>query len=644
MNTKNHWEKLLLVLVLALSLFLTFRVQQEALSDRYRQDDDYRQYFWLERVRDPELFPKDAQIEARGAGLFEVDLFGVRLLVQPISWLFSLIYGVGSQFMQLNTFNNLLPFGLMLIAVYYLFRIGQFYVDATSGFFLALLFAVVSLSATPNISLTPGLQRSFSFVLLIVFLYYLIIESRLGLIISLAAQSVIYFPMFVVSSATGMLSFIKLDLGNRVFHLELKKLWPIALGIGLGALFILPAFLITTSANSPYPTDLPVWQNPYFSAGGRIPIFWNDPSGFPLFILQGYGGLVTPDAVNDLIPLFLILGTMTATLSLRKLLIPRKVALLLIASLLAWLLVWLVALFTNDFLLRYPFKYTSAAIPLVLIIIIALNMAPFANSLYHALQSGNGRLALILVVTGTFIIVLPLANVAYAKAQSVLWAIGGVLYFFGLHRQVLHRVTGGEAGKVDPANPLRLQLITMVGLLTIILVGLLPNMSMKPLLVETEAAEVIDMVSELPKDTLLAGDPILMSNIPPFAKRSVLFSSEIIEVGDEKIRNFYDAYYAEDLRKVMQFCGKYGVNYLIVNKDQYTPDFLDDGIFFYAPYNDYIKDIVAERSQFVLPSIDSNYRLFENDTWFLMPCDSSAIAAPTLEMPESKTLSSAPNP
>lgn len=147
-----------------------------------------------------------------------------------------------------------------------------------------------------------------------------------------------------------------------------------------------------------------------------------------------------------------------------------------------------------------------------------------------------------------------------------------------------------------------------------------PRMGDHKMTVAQEERPLLEYVSTLPKDVLVAGDPEVMSNIPLFSQRSVLFSSEIPDVGAESVKDFFDAYYAESRQEVYAFCEEYGVDYLVVNEAHFSKEYLERGRFFYAPYNEYIVDVVAKREDFSLASIPDTEQVFSTENLFLWRC------------------------
>jgi hypothetical protein len=161
-------------------------------------------------------------------------------------------------------------------------------------------------------------------------------------------------------------------------------------------------------------------------------------------------------------------------------------------------------------------------------------------------------------------------------------------------------------------------------------------------------------LAETNQDALIAGHPYLMDTIPTFAQRTAFATYELAhpwsrgywEKLEPRLRDLFNAYYAADPREVAGFCRKYRVAYLIVDDRHFTPAFLKGGFFlfpydkrplpgvarglaemvycpFFAPFDEQIKKITAEREKYALLSdpsfhslaIDQHVRLIDMRPW-----------------------------
>jgi hypothetical protein len=608
-----------LAAAIVFSVLAVLHVQLPAIRDPYRMDDDFRHYFWMARFRDPEAFPDDPVLYDIKR-VHTINILGFDLICQFESLGFSLLYQLASCLVAPLAFNKILPFILMVICVTHLFALGRLLeLDSRSAFFLVVLFVTYDLTASANISVTPGLQRSFQFALLIVFLYYLIKDSPVGIVVTIVVQALFYAPMFVVSMLAYALSLVYRRNRRVGIDLRARRVGPLIIGVTLALLTLLPAVLdpkVATGSLSMRDGNVPVWQNPTYGPAGRIPIFSSSFSGFPIFLISGYGGLARLDDLYYMVPLWLLALLVLTLLGLERSRVHPHVNSLLAGSLVAWLLCWSIALATGSFILRYPFKYTNAPLPLWILLYCGLNIKPFLGICVQTWSTLRSRWRLLLSVTGALIIIGGLFG-GNSGLFTLAMTVGPPAFIAGIVGLMLWR--GHSPRRFSDASDKQWKVAWGIYALVIATI-FVPRMNSHAMTVPEEERPLLRYVSTLPKDVLIAGDPEVMSNIPPVAKRSVFLSSEISYVGDQRVRDFFDAYYAESRQEVYAFCGSYGVDYLVVNRNHFSDQYLERGLFFYAPHNEYILDLVEDHQHFFLASIPEAEHLFSIEDFFLWRC------------------------
>jgi len=289
---------------------------------------------------------------------------------------------------------------------------------------------------------------------------------------------------------------------------------------------------------------------------------------------------------------------------------------LLIGSLVAWSLVWLIALLTGHFVLRYPFKYTSAPIPLWMLLYCGLNTTRFLDACVRIFQSksrwwlvlwGIGAISLL----GSFFVLDLLLSVLGKIVGALAFIVGAAGLLFWRMRQ------GSLSPHLASGRPIRTAGLVYAFALLLIFA---PRMRSYTVTVSCEERPLLNYVSTLPKDVLIAGDPEVMSNIPLFAQRSVFLSSEISYVGEERVEDFFGAYYADRSEDVYAFCEAYGVDYFVVNQEHFSADYLAEGAFFYDPYNKYVVDFIAGRTDFFFTSVPKDDVEFVSGPLFIWQC------------------------
>lgn len=125
----------------------------------------------------------------------------------------------------------------------------------------------------------------------------------------------------------------------------------------------------------------------------------------------------------------------------------------------------------------------------------------------------------------------------------------------------------------------------------------------------SQYAPLYTVLNRTPKSSLIAGHPFLMDNILTFGRRNVFASFELAHPWSKglwrKLRprlvDLFDAYYAEDSGTVMKFCGKYGIDFLVVDNRHFKREFLKNHPFF-EPFGRRIEETAGNRRHFALMS------------------------------------------
>jgi len=118
----------------------------------------------------------------------------------------------------------------------------------------------------------------------------------------------------------------------------------------------------------------------------------------------------------------------------------------------------------------------------------------------------------------------------------------------------------------------------------------------------SDKAPLYEYLKTLPKASLIAAPPFLPDNIPLFAGRKVLFNYELTlpwftgygKMIRQRTKDFFFAYYSDRREDLMKFAGKYGIDYLIVDRKLYR--YLGRKRFYINPYNDFIRKQVKKRN------------------------------------------------
>jgi hypothetical protein len=129
----------------------------------------------------------------------------------------------------------------------------------------------------------------------------------------------------------------------------------------------------------------------------------------------------------------------------------------------------------------------------------------------------------------------------------------------------------------------------------------------------------------LPKDALIAGHPLEMDNIPLFARRKVLANQELslpyyrgyyAEVR-RRLSASLAAYYANDAQEIQHFVQQYGVDFILVNRRHFTPEFLS-GTIYYEPFNSFVKQRLSTHQRFALLEAAVGQHVYADGSYILV--------------------------
>jgi len=495
-----------LIISLLISLVVAIFVQRQVLTNPLAINDDVRnQIYWMARLIDPSLYPHD----------LIADYFTQSSLVSPALWL---IYKLGSYLTDPIQISQFLPLLLAPLASYFAYRFGENFAGKRYGFLSAFSFnMLVWLSR----NLAGGLARSFAYPLLFAFLWCYSKNIRSGLIITAWLASLIYPPILFLSAGIWLLGFLPPSFLNASTEQPennkpdfITFLW----GIGGGLAILIYRFVLAPihPVFGQLTNSRIAAQTPEFYEGGRVPIFhffhhpltltWPDSLLGELFAR-------TPGA-SRLLPLA---GILLAAWGYKKLIspklgklkIPSLVWQLLIASILLYILAWLML-----FYLYVPERYLQFSMP----VLYTFLLAGILNVLLDLIE--NSKLTARLK-TGLLI-------------APFLFCI---LIFSKVWDQNL----------------------------------MLPQPDMLP---------VFEYLKQTPKNTMIATTPGLASDIPFYAKRSVILSQEgyipfhqaYFQIMKKRLKDFLIAYYSKDPETVIRFIQQYKIDYIMVNRQDYLPE------------------------------------------------------------------------
>lgn len=142
----------------------------------------------------------------------------------------------------------------------------------------------------------------------------------------------------------------------------------------------------------------------------------------------------------------------------------------------------------------------------------------------------------------------------------------------------------------------------------------------------TYLKDVVKYLSNVPEDSIIASTPSISDPIPTFARRKVLFSqklmlsfhSEYYKKIQKRVYDFCYAYYSDSWEVIKSFCLRYSVDYIILNKNDFSGKDNNNEIGFPEPFRGYIEKIKRERNNFFLPNIAKSKIVFENSSFLII--------------------------
>jgi hypothetical protein len=273
----------------------------------------------------------------------------------------------------------------------------------------------------------------------------------------------------------------------------------------------------------------------------------------------------------------------------------------------------------SSFALYLPSRYTRGTLFLGPLFFVGLNWVEFLNKLPGWMRR-NARLLIFFTVSFGLTLV-----AVYAFSPDRLLVVPS-LWFVGLMVSGILAPLGASSlfwlATGNLKNIVRWSTLFAVGIITLSLgtayIKILGAETTNP---SGHEQDIYEFVASLPKDAVFAGDPDIMTNIPLFSKRSVLFR-ELFPKMNAPIVEYFDAQYAETPQTTLDFCQRYHISYLVLDTRDFDPDYLAKGDFFYQPWNDRIVEMVAGRSNFVLPQLQP---IFASGPFVVIKCDEETL-------------------
>jgi hypothetical protein len=540
----------------ALGFGIGLNSQLPAFSNNYVINGDVPQHiYWMQQFADSELFTADL-------------LTRFAIHIQP--WGFIGLYRVLSFFADPLTLSKIVPIGLFILSILYLFFLVKHIANVYTAFLASAAFMIF-----PDfmLSMVGGHARAFAHPLIISFLFYLTKRSYKACAILLVLQSLFYPTAFLICAATYAFALSYKQAEWLSFRREKSIVMYFVLAVLASGMILSTKYLASDPLIGTVVTRSQMKDRPEFYSEGRVPILPTPPiakTATTLILEPLVAGIVGqyPEKLRDSLPEFLSVRLLALTIKVflllltlyliweivsGRLFIPIEIAYLILSGA---VLYQLADIFT--FKLYLPDRYVQYTLPVALLILVCIG----ANHLLAQLGDRTGVKALRLLLL-----------VAILAHFNVLKGIG--------------------------------------------------------LTDESRNAPLFRYLETLPKNTVIAADLYLGDFIPTFSKRKVFVNYELSHPWMDKYwdtiraRTFelFDAYYADSRQPILSFCRKHRIDYVVVDRRRFTPKFLQGEKPYFEPFNSYVKNMTRERNHFALLDIPEQHRLFSNGDIFVISVD-----------------------
>jgi hypothetical protein len=154
--------------------------------------------------------------------------------------------------------------------------------------------------------------------------------------------------------------------------------------------------------------------------------------------------------------------------------------------------------------------------------------------------------------------------------------------------------------------------------------------------------EMLTFLRTLPKDSVVAGHPDDMDNVPVIAQRKVLANSETAfpyYLGyytkmRQKVFDVLQAYYATDWQTLWSFVRRYQIDALVLRKEHFRLAARNTRLY-YEPFESWLRASLPETSAFVLATPPKALTCYENDRYVVL-CVSLIAAGHPPPLPEER--------
>jgi hypothetical protein len=534
---------------------------QEAFSQNYVVQDDARQHItWLLRFWDRDLFPGDLIAD-----------YSLSSLPLGYTTLYQILAQVG---IDPILASKILPIVLGLLTSVYSFALAlEILPVPTVGFLSAVLINYMQWNTPILVSATP---RAFSALFFLAFLYYLLRRSLWPCLAALLLQGLFYPPYILIMAGILVLRLLRWEKGRPSLSLDPNNYWLCGMGLIVSILVLLP-YVLNPSQYEPTVTAAQAKTMIEFQPGGRTAFFGNSFENYWFF--KGK----------------------RSSLQLQQIFSPP--------------IIW-AGLFL-PILMNFPARFP-----------LAKRVNPGVNTLTQMILVSLG----LFLAAHAVLFKLYLPN-RYAQgldfALRLATAIAIVIILDALFLQLQNWFADSKNSGSQLSSQRRL-LVQIMAVILGAVVLIYPSFLLVPKnwYVYGDEPQLYDFLTRQPKDSLTASLVHEASNLPSFTQRSVLVAPEFAipyELGyynqfRSRAIDLIDAQYSENLETITTFINKYGVDFWLLERDSFSPDYIRRNSWLkpFQPATEEALQKLEQGSVPVLTNLKEQCTVFENEKLLLL--------------------------
>ncbi|MBL1178994.1 hypothetical protein [Pantanalinema sp. GBBB05] len=507
---------------LAIAAVFAGCILHEGFSHPYMVQDDARQHvFWMARFRDPELFPNDLI-----ANYFQS--------VAPWGYttLYRLVAGLG---IEPIVFSKIVPALILLVTTVYCFGTCLQILPVPIAGCLASVLLNQSLVMADDVN--SGTPRAFVYPLFLAFLYYLLKDARLPCLTAIALLGLFYPQAMLVACGVMICRLLVWSQGHVQISDRSQYLLS-SVAIVVGGMLLLLYSLKGAAEFGPALTVAEARLMPEFWGDGRASFFSNDP--FNYWIVQPRSGML-PGFYRLLKPPLMLTGLLLPVLMCFPVQFPLVQRITPKVQVLAQVVVPSIVLFFLAhavlFRLHHPSRYTQHSYRIVMTLAAGIALTVLLDALLHWVKAEPNQTRSLTTLGITTVMTLLL--LVYPVTEELKQLLPG-------------------------------------------LKNCLPT-EFLPGYVVGRDHKLYQFLAQQPKDSMIASLTEATNNLPIFAQRSVLVAKEYAmpyhKAYYQQVRqraiDLIQAQYTPIAEVVQRFITTYGIDFWIVERDTFKPNYLN---------------------------------------------------------------------